>query len=158
MAGETTITVIGNLVGDPTLRFTPSGAAVCNFTLASAPRTFDRETNQWKDGDPLFLNCAVWRKYAENVAESGLTKGTNVIVQGRLKQRSYDDREGVKRTVVELDVDEVGPTLRWATAQVTKAKAERSAESDWSRGSQSPADDSPWSMPVGAGASAGAAY
>ena len=163
MAGETIITVVGNLTGEPELRFTPSGAAVCNFRIASTPRTFDRDAKEWKDGDPLFLNCSVWRKYAENLAESGLAKGTPVIVQGRLKQRSYTDRDGVERTVVELDVDEIGPTLKWATAKVTKAtaKAEQtaaSAESDWSRGAQSPVDDSPWAVPAGAGAPASAAY
>jgi single-strand DNA-binding protein len=120
MAGETVITVVGNLTNDPELRFTPSGAAVAGFTVASTPRTFDRESNQWKDGDPLFLRCSVWRQYAENVAES-LTKGMQVIVQGRLKQRSYETREGEKRTVVELDVDEIGPCLKFATAKVTKA-------------------------------------
>ena len=121
MAGETVITVIGNLTGDPELRFTPSGAAVASFTVASTPRSFDRETSQWKDGDPLFLRCSVWRQYAENVAES-LTKGMQVMVQGRLKQRSYQTREGENRTVVELDVDDVGPTLRFATAKVTKSQ------------------------------------
>ena len=120
MAGETVITVVGNLTNDPELRFTPSGAAVAGFTVASTPRTLDRESNQWKDGDPLFLRCSVWRQYAENVAES-LTKGMQVIVQGRLKQRSYETREGEKRTVVELDVDEIGPCLKFATAKVTKA-------------------------------------
>jgi single-strand DNA-binding protein len=120
MAGETVITVVGNLTNDPELRFTPSGAAVAGFTVASTPRTFDRESNQWKDGDPLFLRCSVWRQYAENVAES-LTKGMQVIVQGRLKQRSYETREGEKRTVVELDVDEIGPCLKFATAKITKA-------------------------------------
>jgi single-strand DNA-binding protein len=120
MAGETVITVVGNLTNDPELRFTPSGAAVAGFTVASTPRTFDKDSNQWKDGDPLFLRCSVWRQYAENVAES-LTKGMQVIVQGRLKQRSYETREGEKRTVVELDVDEIGPCLKFATAKVTKA-------------------------------------
>ncbi|MFD5582296.1 MULTISPECIES: single-stranded DNA-binding protein [unclassified Streptomyces] len=119
MAGETVITVIGNLVDDPELRFTPSGAAVAKFRVASTPRTFDRQTNEWKDGESLFLTCSVWRQAAENVAES-LQRGMRVIVQGRLKQRSYEDREGVKRTVFELDVDEVGPSLRNATAKVTK--------------------------------------
>jgi single-strand DNA-binding protein len=121
MAGETVITVIGNLTGDPELRFTPSGAAVASFTVASTPRTLDRESGQWKDGDPLFLRCSVWRQYAENVAES-LTKGMQVVVQGRLKQRSYETNQGEKRTVVELDVDDVGPTLRFATAKVTKSQ------------------------------------
>ena len=121
MAGETTITVIGNLTGDPELRFTPSGAAVANFTVASTPRTFDRQSNEWKDGDTLFLRCSIWREAAESVAES-LTKGTRVIVQGRLVQRSYETREGEKRTVYELQVDEVGPSLRYATAKVTKTQ------------------------------------
>lgn len=121
MAGETTITVIGNLTGDPELRFTPSGAAVANFTVASTPRTFDRQSNEWKDGDTLFLRCSIWREAAESVAES-LTKGTRVIVQGRLVQRSYETREGEKRTVYELQVDEVGPSLRYATAKVTRTQ------------------------------------
>ncbi|MEU6341250.1 MULTISPECIES: single-stranded DNA-binding protein [unclassified Streptomyces] len=120
MAGETVITVVGNLVDDPELRFTPSGAAVAKFRVASTPRTFDRQTNEWKDGESLFLTCSVWRQAAENVAES-LQKGMRVIVQGRLKQRTYDDREGVKRTVYELDVDEVGASLRSATAKITRA-------------------------------------
>jgi single-strand DNA-binding protein len=120
MAGETVITVVGNLVDDPELRFTPSGAAVANFRIASTPRTFDRQTNEWKDGDALFLSCSVWRQAAENVAES-LQRGMRVIVQGRLKQRSYETREGEKRTVVELEVDEVGPSLTFATAKVTRA-------------------------------------
>jgi len=120
MAGETVITVIGNLTNDPELRFTPSGQAVASFTVASTPRTLDRQSNEWKDGDTLFLRCSVWRQAAENVAES-LHKGYRVIVQGRLKQRSFETREGEKRTVVELDVDEVGPSLRNATARVNKA-------------------------------------
>src|SRR5213593_4335937 len=120
MAGETTITVIGNLTDDPELRFTPSGAAVAKFRVASTPRTLDRASGEWKDGEALFLRCSVWRQAAENVAES-LQRGTAVIVQGRLKQRSYETKEGEKRTVYELDVDEVGPSLRWATAKVTKA-------------------------------------
>ncbi|MDX6331955.1 MAG: single-strand DNA-binding protein, partial [Streptomycetaceae bacterium] len=119
MAGETVITVVGNLVDDPELRFTPSGAAVAKFRVASTPRIFDKQTNEWKDGDGLFLTCSVWRQAAENVAES-LQRGMRVIVQGRLKQRSYEDREGVKRTVYELDVEEVGPALSRATAKVTK--------------------------------------
>ena len=119
MAGETIITLVGNLTADPELRFTPSGAPVANFTVASTPRTFDRASNEWKDGDALFLNCAVWRQAAENVAES-LTKGMRVIVQGRLRQRSYETREGEKRTVVELEVDEVGPALKYASAKVTR--------------------------------------
>ncbi|NDK91696.1 single-stranded DNA-binding protein [Gordonia desulfuricans] len=120
MAGDTVITVIGNLTADPELRFTPSGAAVANFTVASTPRTFDRQTNEWKDGEALFLRCNIWREAAENVTES-LTKGSRVIVQGRLKQRSYETREGEKRTVVELEVDEIGPSLRYATAKVNRA-------------------------------------
>jgi single-strand DNA-binding protein len=120
MAGETVVTLVGNLVDDPELRFTPSGAAVANFRVASTPRTYDRQSGEWKDGESLFLSCSVWRQAAENVAES-LQRGMRVIVQGRLKSRSYDDREGNKRTVFEIDVDEVGPSLRSATAKVTKA-------------------------------------
>ncbi|MFE3381357.1 single-stranded DNA-binding protein [Streptomyces anulatus] len=122
MAGETVITVVGNLVDDPELRFTPGGAAVAKFRVASTPRVFDRQTNEWKDGEGLFLSCSVWRQAAENAAET-LQKGMRVIVQGRLKQRSYEDREGVKRTVYELDVEEVGPSLKTATAVVTKASS-----------------------------------
>ena len=120
MAGDTVITVIGNLTADPELRFTPSGAAVANFTVASTPRMFDRQTSEWKDGEALFLRCNIWREAAENVAES-LTRGSRVIVSGRLKQRSFETREGEKRTVVELEVDEIGPSLRYATAKVNKA-------------------------------------
>jgi single-strand DNA-binding protein len=120
VAGDTVITVIGNLTADPELRFTPSGAAVANFTVASTPRTFDRQTNEWKDGEALFLRCNIWREAAENVAES-LTRGARVIASGRLKQRSFETREGEKRTVVELEVDEIGPSLRYATAKVNKA-------------------------------------
>jgi single-strand DNA-binding protein len=120
VAGDTVITVIGNLTADPELRFTPSGAAVANFTVASTPRIFDRQTNEWKDGEALFLRCSIWREAAENVAES-LTRGSRVIVSGRLKQRSFETREGEKRTVVELEVDEIGPSLRYATAKVNKA-------------------------------------
>ena len=120
MAGDTTITVVGNLTADPELRFTPSGAAVANFTVASTPRMFDRQTNEWKDGEALFLRCNIWREAAENVAES-LTRGSRVIVTGRLKQRSFETREGEKRTVVELEVDEIGPSLQYATAKVNKA-------------------------------------
>ena len=119
MAGDTVITIIGNLTADPELRFTPSGAAVANFTVASTPRTFDKQLNEWKDGDSLFMRCAVWRDAAENVAES-LMRGSRVVVVGRLKQRSYETKEGEKRTVVELEVDEVGPSLRYATAKVNK--------------------------------------
>ncbi|MEV4627601.1 single-stranded DNA-binding protein [Micromonospora sp. NPDC049523] len=119
MAGDTTITVIGNLTDDPELRFTPSGAAVAKFRVASTPRFMDRATNEWKDGDPLFLACTVWRQAAEHVAES-LQRGARVIVSGRLRQRSYETREGEKRTVIELEVDEIGPSLRYATAKVQK--------------------------------------
>ncbi|HTM84652.1 MAG TPA: single-stranded DNA-binding protein [Mycobacterium sp.] len=117
--GDTTITVVGNLTADPDLRFTPSGAAVANFTVASTPRVFDRQTNEWKDGDALFLRCNIWREAAENVAES-LTRGSRVIVTGRLRQRSFETREGEKRTVYEVEVDEVGPSLRYATAKINK--------------------------------------
>src|SRR3954453_24214761 len=120
MAGETVITVIGNLTAAPEPRFTPSGAAVANFTVASTPRTFDRQSQEWKDGEALFLRCNVWRQAAENVAES-LTRGSRVIVSGRLKQRSFDTKEGEKRNVIELEVDEIGPSLRYATAKVTRA-------------------------------------
>ena len=119
MAGDTTLTIIGNLTNDPELRFTPSGAAVANFTVASTPRTFDRQANEWKDGETLFMRCSVWRDAAENVAES-LQRGSRVLVTGRLKSRSYETKEGEKRTVVELEVDEVGPSLRYATAKVAK--------------------------------------
>lgn len=118
-AGDTTLTVIGNLTADPELRFIPSGAAVANFTVASTPRIFDRQNNEWKDGEALFLRCSIWREAAENVAES-LTRGSRVIVSGRLKQRSFENREGEKRTVIELEVDEIGPSLRFATAKVNK--------------------------------------
>jgi single-strand DNA-binding protein len=119
MAGDTTITVIGNLTDDPELRFTPSGAAVAKFRVASTPRFMDKQTNEWKDGEPLFLSCTVWRQAAENVAET-LQRGARVIVSGRLRQRSYETREGEKRTVIELEVDEIGPSLRYATAKVQK--------------------------------------
>ena len=119
MAGETIITVVGNLTASPELRFTPNGAAVASFTVASTPRTFDRQSNQWVDGEALFLRCSVWREVAENVSES-LTKGMRVIVHGRLKARTYDDRDGNKRTSWEMDVDEIGPALRFATAKVTR--------------------------------------
>jgi single-strand DNA-binding protein len=119
MAGETTVTVVGNLTSDPDLRFTPAGSAVANFTVASTPRLFDRESGAWRDGDALFLRCSLWREHAENVAES-LVRGARVVVHGRLRQRSYDTKEGEKRTVVELEVEEIGPSLRYATAKVTK--------------------------------------
>jgi single-strand DNA-binding protein len=148
MAGETPITVVGNLTADPELRFTPSGAAVANFTVASTPRTFDRQTNEWKDQDTLFLNCSVWRQAAENAAES-LTRGMRVIVSGRLKARSYETREGEKRTVFEIDVDEVGPSLKYATAKVQKT-----SRSGGGQGFQSGGGDDPWAS-SGAGASSG---
>lgn len=135
MAGETTITLIGNLTADPDLRFTPSGAAVASFTVASTPRTFDRQANEWKDGEAMFLTCSVWRQAAENVAES-LQKGMRVIVHGRLKSRSYETREGEKRTVFEVDVDEVGPALRYATAKVTRTQGGGNGGGNWSQGGQ----------------------
>lgn len=120
MAGETVITVIGNLTADPEMRFTPSGSAVANFTIASTPRTFDRQTNEWKDGEPLFLRSSIWREAAENVAET-LTKGMRVIAQGRLRSRSYDTKEGERRTVMELEINEIGPSLQFASAKVTRS-------------------------------------
>jgi single-strand DNA-binding protein len=148
MAGETIITVVGNLVDDPELRFTPSGAAVANFRIASTPRTFDKQTNEWKDGDALFLSCSVWRQAAENVAES-LQKGMRVVVQGRLKQRSYETREGEKRTVVELEVDEVGPSLKYATAKV--ARVQRSGGGGGYGSSGGNTGDDPWATPAQGG-------
>lgn len=121
MAGETVITVIGNLVADPELRFTPSGSAVANFTIASTPRVFDRQTNEWKEGEALFLRASIWKEAAENVAET-LTKGMRVIAQGRLRSRSYDTKEGERRTVMELEIDEIGPSLRFASAKVTRTQ------------------------------------
>src|SRR3954447_21971472 len=167
MAGETVITVVGNVTDDPELRFTPAGAAVANFTVASTPRSFDRQSNEWKDGDTLFLRCSVWRQAAENVAES-LHRGTPVIVQGRLKQRSYETREGEKRTVVELEVDEVGPSLRFATAKVAKTSRGSGGGGGggggFGGGGNAPADD-PWAAPPaggdaggGGGASGGGGY
>jgi single-strand DNA-binding protein len=141
MAGETLITVVGNLTGDPELRFTPSGAAVANFTIASTPRNFDKNSNEWKDGDTLFLSCSIWRQAAENVAES-LQKGMRVVAQGRLKQRSYETREGEKRTVVELDVEEVGPSLKYATAKV--ARVQRSGGGGGYSGANTGGGDDPW--------------
>jgi single-strand DNA-binding protein len=141
MAGETPITVVGNLTGDPELRFTPSGAAVANFTVASTPRQFDRQTNEWKDQETLFLNCSVWRQAAENAAES-LQRGMRVVVSGRLKARSFETREGEKRTVFEIDVDEVGPSLKYATAKVTKTT--RSGGQGGQGGGQYGGGDDPW--------------
>ncbi|WQY99767.1 single-stranded DNA-binding protein [Microbacterium phage MO526] len=144
MAGETIITVVGNLTADPELRYTQNGLPVANFTIASTPRNFDRQANEWKDGEALFLRASVWREFAEHVAGS-LTKGMRVIAQGRLRQRSYQDREGNNRTAIELEVDEIGPSLRYATAQVTRAAsgAARSAQDAWS----TPASEEPWSTP-----------
>ena len=143
MAGETVITVVGNLVDDPELRFTPSGAAVANFRIASTPRTLDRQTNEWKDGDSLFLTCSVWRQAAENVAES-LTKGTRVVVQGRLKSRQYETREGERRTVFEIDVDEVGPSLKYATAKVNRTSRQGGGYGGGGGGGGSAPQEDPW--------------
>jgi single-strand DNA-binding protein len=156
MAGETVITVVGNLTGDPELRFTPSGAAVANFTIASTPRNFDKQTNEWKDGDTLFLSCSIWRQAAENVAES-LQKGMRVVAQGRLKQRSYETREGEKRTVVELDVEEVGPSLKYATAKVTRVTRGGGGGGSFGGGGDDPWASQP-SAPQQAGAPAGQAW
>lgn len=139
MAGETVLTVVGNLTADPELRFTPSGHAVTSFTVASTPRNFEKDTGKWVDGEALFLRCSIWRQAAENVAES-LARGVRVVVQGRLKQRSYETREGEKRTVIELDVDEVGPSLKYATAKVNKVQ--RNTHEGTQRQAD-PADD-PW--------------
>ena len=148
MAGETIITVVGNLTDDPELKFTPSGAPVANFTVASTPRTFDKQTNEWKDGDALFLRCAAWRQLAENVAES-LTKGQRVIVTGALRVRQYERQDGSKGTSVEMNVDEVGPSLKFATAKTTKAT--RSSSGGGGFGGGSPANN-PWDQPAaGAG-------
>lgn len=165
MAGDTQITVVGNLTADPELRFTPSGAAVANFTVASTPRTFDRASGEWKDGEALFLRCNIWRQAAENVAES-LTRGSRVIVSGRLKQRSFETKEGEKRTVFEVEVDEIGPSLRYATAKVNRAqRSEGGGGGNFgggssgggggygaSRGGSAPTED-PWSSapPAGGG-------
>jgi single-strand DNA-binding protein len=156
VAGETVITVVGNLTSDPELRFTPSGAAVASFTVASTPRTFDRQSNEWKDGEALFLRCSIWRQAAENVAES-LTRGMRVVVQGRLKQRSFETREGEKRTVIELDVDEVGPSLRYATAKVNRTQRGSSGGgfgAGGAGGDTPPADD-PWASSGPAASSGG---
>ena len=146
-AGDTQITLVGNLTSDPELRFTPSGAAVAKFTVASTPRYMDRQTNEWKDGDTLFLNCQIWRQAAENVAES-LTRGMRVIVSGRLKQRSYETKEGEKRTVVEMDVDDVGPALRNATAKVNRVAR---TDSGYNGGGASAPSEDPWAVPAPAG-------
>lgn len=151
MAGETTITVIGNLTNDPELRFTPAGAAVANFTIASTPRTLDRQTQQWVDGETLFIRSQVWREMAENAAES-LTKGMRVIAQGFLKSRTYDTKEGEKRTVMEFEVQEIGPSLRYANAKVqrTQRSGGQGGQQGGGFGAQAPAED-PWATPAGAG-------
>ena len=157
MAGDTVITIVGNVTGDPELRFTPSGAAVANFTVASTPRAFDRQSNEWKDGETLFMRCSVWRDAAENVAES-IHRGARVIVTGRLKSRSYETKEGEKRTVIELEVDEIGPSLRYATAKVNRAAAgsngggNNGAGRGGNTGGAPAAVNDPWgSAPVGTG-------
>ncbi len=163
MSGETIITVIGNLVADPELRFTPSGAAVANFTIASTPRFFDKQSNEWKDGDALFMRCNIWRQAAENAVES-LTRGARVLAQGRLVQRSFETREGEKRTVVELEVDEIGPSMKYATAKVNKVSRgsgsggygggqSSSGGGFGSSGTSAPADD-PWGVPASSGPAA----
>jgi single-strand DNA-binding protein len=157
-AGDITVTVIGNLTNDPELRFTPSGAAVASFTVASSSRVLDKTTNEWKDGESVFMRCSVWRQYAENVAES-LTKGTRVIVSGRLKQRSYETREGEKRTVMELEVEDVGPALRFATAKVNRVQRQGGGFGEGGSGagagsfSSAPTDD-PWASGAAGGAPA----
>ena len=150
MAGETIITLVGNLTADPELRFTPSGAPVANFTVASTPRTFDRATSEWKDGDAMFINCSVWRQAAENVAET-LTKGMRVIVQGRLKSRSYETREAERRTVFEIEVDEVGPSLRYATAKVNRTSGGGGGGGGYSQQGGSGGGDNNWSSNSGQG-------
>jgi single-strand DNA-binding protein len=166
VAGDTTITVVGNLTADPELRFTPSGAAVANFTVASTPRMYDRQSGEWKDGEALFLRCNIWREAAENVAES-LTRGARVIVSGRLKQRSFETREGEKRTVFEVEVDEIGPSLRYATAKVNKASrsgggggfggggSRASSTSSSSSSSSGGSGEDPWGSAPASGSFAG---
>jgi single-strand DNA-binding protein len=164
MAGDTVITIIGNLTADPELRFTPSGAAVANFTVASTPRQFDRQSNEWKDGETLFMRCSVWRDAAENVAES-LQRGMRVIVSGRLKSRSYETKEGEKRTVVEMDVDEIGPSLRSATAKVNKTQrggggggfggGQGGQGGGWSGGSGGGQAEDPWATGGSSGVQGG---
>jgi single-strand DNA-binding protein len=155
MAGDTIITVVGNLTADPELRFTPSGAAVASFTIASTPRRFDKNTNEWKDSEALFLRCSLWRQAAENAAES-LTRGMRVIAQGRLQQRSYETREGEKRTVIELQVDEIGPSLKYASAKVNRTQRGSTSGGFGSSGSDAgggPVADDPWGSapPAGGG-------
>ena len=163
MANETQITIVGNLTADPELRYTQNGLPVANFTIASTPRTFDRQSNEWKDGEALFLRCNIWREAAENVAES-LTRGSRVIVTGRLKQRSFETREGEKRTVMEVEVDEIGPSLRYATAKVNKANRSGGGGGGFggggggsrqSAGGGAPADD-PWGSAPASGSFGGA--
>lgn len=158
MAGETVITIVGNLVDDPELRFTPSGAAVANFRIASTARRFNKQSNEWEDGDALFLSCSAWRQLAENVAES-LQKGMRVLIQGRLKSRQYETREGEKRTVFEIDVEEVGPSLKYATAKVTRAARSQGGQQGGYGGAPQgggyqqgpPAGGDPWGAPSGGG-------
>ena len=147
MAGETIVTVVGNLVADPELRYTQNGLPVANFTIASTPRTFDRQSNEWKDQDTLFMRCSVWREFAEHVAGS-LTKGSRVIATGALKQRSYETREGEKRTAIELEINEIGPSLRYATAQVTRAASGGTGQA------RTQSQDEAWATPASAGADA----
>ncbi|NLA65480.1 MAG: single-stranded DNA-binding protein [Leucobacter sp.] len=158
MAGETQITVVGNLTADPELRFTNNGVPFASFTIASTPRTFDRQANEWKDGDALFLRATVWREFAEHVANS-LTKGMRVVARGNLRQRSYQDKDGNSRTSYELDIDEIGPSLRYATAQVTRAQsrgqgggfgAQPTGQSDWGQPAAAQANDNPWGSPAAA--------
>ncbi len=146
MAGETFITVVGNLTADPELRYTQNGLPVANFTIASTPRTFDRQANEWKDGDPLFLRASVWRDFAEHVAGS-LTKGMRVVATGRLRQRSYQDREGQNRTAIELEVDEIGPSLRYATAQVTRAASSGGGGGGGQQARPQVQQEEPWATP-----------
>lgn len=148
MAGETTITVVGNLTADPELRYTQNGVAVANFTIASTPRTYDRQSGEWKDGEALFLRASVWREFAEHVANS-LTKGSRVVATGRLRQRSYETKEGEKRTSIELEVDDIGPSLRYATAAITKqaASARQGGDDQWSAPAAGGATQDPWATP-----------
>jgi single-strand DNA-binding protein len=148
MAGETIITVVGNLTADPELRYTQNGLPVANFTIASTPKVFDRQSNDWKDGDSLFLRASVWREFAEHVAGS-LTKGSRVVATGRLKQRSYQDKDGATKTSIELEVDEIGPSLRYATAVVTRAG---------STGGRATASDGSWTTPGAADATTGGGF
>jgi single-strand DNA-binding protein len=154
VAGETVITVVGNLTADPELRYTQNGLAVANFTIASTPRTFDRASNEWKDGEALFLRASVWREFAEHVAGS-LTKGSRVIVQGRLKQRSFETKEGEKRTSYEIDVDEIGPSLRYATAQVTRAASSSRDGGGGFGGGRGAVADEPWAPAAPASSNSG---